>query len=307
MSNNKPQIQTLTPAQKALVPQYYETFKQIGISTTPCDRAKAEKALVELQHYLKLPTPRILWAENPYEAAIMAAMVKKGSKNITQAELNEQASAMSHGSFSAYWVSTYSFIARELDVERDNLIELVEDVINNTGSYFTFEGLIIVSEKPSSIIMTDDAQPVLHNENGPALSYNGGFNIYCLNGQRMPDWLFTTPKDQINPADVLSIENVEVRLEAIKWFGMQHFREALNVKVLDASNCSNEYELWEMKLKIRGNTIKAKALRMKNPSEDKIHVEGVEDSCKTVEDALLSRIPKHLRDKYGTKLAGARA
>jgi len=299
-------IETLTPEQEAKIPEYFKKFESIGLSVTPCDRVKAEKALTDAQEFLGLPVPKFIWTDSPEVAITVAAMAKKGSKNITQSDIVDQVGAASYGSFEAYWVSTYSYIANELPVQHDGkLIKIVEDIVNNTGVYFTFEGLIIVSEKPIKISM--NADKVLHNETGFALEYKDNTGIYALNGVRMPAWLFETPKEQINPSKILGITNVEQRLEAIRWYGMENFRDALKVKVLDASNDQYEYELWEMTLDVNGREVKERALRMKNPSEDKYHVEGVADTVKTVEEALAFRMPERLRNKYGFKMAGLRA
>lgn len=181
-------ISSLTPEQQAKIPEYLEKFKSIGLSTEPTDRTKAEAAILRSYEYLnkKDPAnwsknPEFVWAESPIEGAVLAAQFAKGSEDVTTEEIRAQADNASFGSFDAYWVSTYSYIANELPVEVDELHEIVTDIVKECGVYWTFEDLVVMTPKPVKIAMEDEK---LHSVDGMALAYGNGDGLYAYKGDR---------------------------------------------------------------------------------------------------------------------------
>lgn len=179
-------ISELTPEQEAKIPEYLEKFRKIGLSTDPTDRVKAEAAINRSYDYLSKqnlckPNPEIIWADSPMKGIVLAAQHAKGDLKVTDQEIQAQASLASYGSFEAYWASTYLFITNELPVEKDELADIVYDIISNCGVYWTFEDLVIITPKPSQIVMRNDK---LHNTQGMALEYANGDGIYCIDGER---------------------------------------------------------------------------------------------------------------------------
>jgi hypothetical protein len=183
---SRPKIEELTPEQQARIPFYLEKFKNIGLSTRPTDRAKAEAAVKRSYTYLKMQEPEIFWAEDPFSGARMAAQFANGVENPTGKQIAEQAEHASYGSFNAYWVAFYSFVARELPVERDELIEIVEDIVEECGVYWTFEDAVILTPKPVKISMVDDK---LHDSEDMAIKYANGAGLYAINGELVPSLL----------------------------------------------------------------------------------------------------------------------
>jgi hypothetical protein len=203
MSNEK--IDKLTPEQEKMLPVYEKRYLEIGLSTEPCDRVKAEEALRESYDYLKLPQPKkIVWVDSPFVGAKLAAALAEGKKTqllmdvapelavdpncnpwngpietLTIDEVRRQGDTASYGSFDAYWVSFYSFIAEQLPVKKDKLIEIVNKIIRDCGVYWTFDEVIIVSEKPKAIHLKDKK---LHSLDGLALEYRDGSGLYAVNG-----------------------------------------------------------------------------------------------------------------------------
>lgn len=186
MEENK-QITELTEEQKAKIPEYRERFRQIAISTEPTNKAKAEAAILRSCEYLHKKDPshdkvvEFVWADDPIAGAKLAAGYAKGDADVTQEEVRAQAELASYGSFEAYWVSTYSFIANELPVEKDDLHEIVTDIVKECGVFWKFKGLFVMTPKPCEIHMKEDK---LHNTEGMAIRYANGTGIYAYNGER---------------------------------------------------------------------------------------------------------------------------
>ena len=182
-------IEKLTEEQKKQIPVYLERYRQIGLSTEPTDRAKAEAAVTASRLYLKQSVPKYVWAKDPFEGAVLAAQTLKGSLNVTPEEVKEQASKASYGSFEAYWISFYAFIAEQLPVQKDNLIDIVKEIVTHCGVYWSFEDTVIMSPKPSAIHMKDKK---LHNPDGFALEYASGRGVVALEGKRYSSLLEAT-------------------------------------------------------------------------------------------------------------------
>lgn len=185
---SKQQINELTPEQEAKIPEYRERFLQIGLSTEPTNKEKAEAAIRRSYEYLHksdpkmcVPNPEFVWADSPKLGAKLAAQYAKGTQDVTPEEIKEQADMASYGSFEAYWVSTYSFIANELDVEKDELTDIVTDIVKECGVYWTFEDLVVVTPKPTKIVMQDEK---LSCTTGPAIEYSNGEAVYAYKGER---------------------------------------------------------------------------------------------------------------------------
>lgn len=197
-------IDKLTPEQEAMLPVYEKRYLEIGLSTEPCDRVRAETAIKESYKYLKLADVKtVIWADSPFAGAKLAASLAEGKPiqelidinpelalhedgsvlpavKLTTDEVRKQGDTASYGSFDAYWVSFYSFIAEQLPVQKDNLIEIINEIVKNTGVYWTFEEVVVCTEKPIAIHMKDKK---LHCLTGKALEYKDGSGLYAINGE----------------------------------------------------------------------------------------------------------------------------
>jgi hypothetical protein len=184
MSNQK-LIESLTPEQEAKIPEYEKRFLEIGLSTAPTDKTAAENAVRNMYKYLgKTNTefsnvPDFIWAESPFQGATLAAKLAKGSEDVTLQEVRDQAELANYGSFEAYWVSTYAYIAEVLPVQKDELTSIAVDIVTNCGVFWMFEKVVVMTPKPSVIQMKENN---LHCEDGPALAWGNGDGIYAING-----------------------------------------------------------------------------------------------------------------------------
>lgn len=174
-------INSLTPEQEALLPVYREQYREIGLSTRRTNRAKAEAAIKRAYKYLKFKEPEIVWEDNPFKGARKAAELLKGTTDVTKQEIADQASKASYGSFEAYWVSFYAFIGEQLPVKKDDLLDIVKDIVAECGVYWTFEDIVVLTDKPTEIQMKDGK---LHNPTGKALAYEDGSGLYAYEGTR---------------------------------------------------------------------------------------------------------------------------
>lgn len=174
-------ITELTKEQEAMIPVFLEKYQNIGLSTEPTDKGKAEAAVKASYAYLKHSEPEIVWAEDPFEGAKLAAQYAAGNEVVTDEQIRDQASLASYGSFEAQWVVFYAYIDEVLGIRKDELIDIAKDIVQHCGLYWTFDGLVVMTPKPTKIHMVDNK---LHNPEGLALAYSTGRGIYAIDGVR---------------------------------------------------------------------------------------------------------------------------
>ena len=77
-------IEKLTAAQTAKLSDYAKRWTEIGLSTTPADRPRAEAAIIEMYRVAGLPAPRIVWCGSPMAQGLTRAIIldQKLLKNI---------------------------------------------------------------------------------------------------------------------------------------------------------------------------------------------------------------------------------
>lgn len=285
-------INKLTKEQEAKIPEYREQFRQIGLSTEPCNRPAAEAAITASYLYLGKKEPKYLWADSPQAGAELAAKAAAGNPKLSGKKLAEAAKQQlnyaSWGNVEAFWVSTYAFIQGELPVTPSPLLPIVAEIVKNVGWYWTFENLVICTERPKSLHFNADKR--LHRDLGPAIEYRDGFSVYALNGIRMPREYVMTPASELSVEQVMKEQNVDIRRELLRKIGLERFVKESGGKVLDEMvlEVNNKRCVYQL-LDVTFGEVTAKVLKMDNPSINAIHVEGVEDHCNTVKEALAWR------------------
>ena len=188
------------------------------------------------------------------------------------------------GQCDVHWVALYQF-SREIgcrfkavDVSR---IALWEGAARHCGWWWPCENIVVASDRPTETHWNTEYR--LHNSAGPAVLFSDGYALYALNGVRVPDWLATTPAEQLDPRKIVSIENAEQRREGVRKVGVERLVQQMGAKTLDRQG---DYELITLHL---GDERIRPYLKMRNPSLGVFHVEGVHPNCETVQEALTWR------------------
>lgn len=145
----------------------------------------------------------------------------------------------------------------------------------------------IVSDRPEILRLDNEGRP--HCEDGPSHRWRDGLEFYHLHGIRVPQWVIRTSKNAFTKEMILSEPNADIRREIIRKIGIEKAIDLLGAEVVDteAFEIGGVYELLMVDYDGRGE--KRPYLKMKNPSIDAYHIEGVEPSCRTVKQALMYR------------------
>lgn len=190
------------------------------------------------------------------------------------------------------WCSFYDYFLR-LGIIKSELMQSYLDLIKcGVFSYIFLDKVVVAIENP--IFVKRNERKQMHCTNGPCIKWGGGFEMYRLNGVRMTKEQVMTPAEQIDINSIIKEQNVEIRRELIRKVGIERFIQKSGAKVLDKKG---EYEL--LSINLSDEVSDARYLKMKNPSIDVWHVEGVEGD--TVQEALNWRAG-NMKEKWSPKV-----
>ena len=195
-----------------------------------------------------------------------------------------------YGQFDSGYFSFYEFMFNVLKI-KNPVEDLYSSYLKTTecGIIYPCDDFCVISNKPSNILMSNGQ---VHSDGSPAIEYRDGFKVWSLNGVRVPQYLAETPTEKLDLEFFKKEQNADVKAEFIKKYGVQRML-SLGKKMDDAHKSKNqwyvdsEYELYNLGSIF--NREKAVFLKMKNLTTGTYHVEGVDPSCNTVEEALKFR------------------
>jgi len=284
-------IDKLTPEQEAMIPQYVEKYTAIGLCTDRIDPDAAVKYAAKLYEFIQKPMPKVIVAKGPIDAWYLTNLYQLVTTksidpdNITD-DVKVEAKSIADtstiiwpyldGQFWASYVAYVKFM-QYIGMVIDTRIDIFEDQLQ-FGLVFTLDNFCIISDRMSECYRNANG---LHRDGGPAVSYLDGTKIWCLNGVNVPQWLAENPVNKIDISEFAKIQNAEVRREFIRKIGVERICMELGSVVIDKKD---EYELHEIDL--GGTTGKWPYLKMLNPSIGTWHMECVDQSCRTVDDAI---------------------
>jgi len=285
-------IEKLTPEQEALIPVYLERFREYGTQTGEVNQDECKKAIDAFYKWLKMDQPKKYYYTDSLEQGI-AKVKTLIDEDVSQFEL---ISSCNWGNIYAYWGCFYQFINEELPVERVEGIEFMESLFKYCPPFWMLDDAVVVARFPDELHFNDNNE--LHNPHGPSVLYPDGMALYTLNGIKVPDWVITTPKEDLDPTKILAIDNVEIRLAAMKHMGLEHFLDKINYKKIDEETVDGcNYQL--LLIDIEGKD--CEFLRMDNPSTDEVHIEGEPPGTKTVKEARARRLG--IKEEYLNNIA----
>lgn len=324
-------IKSLTKEQEEKMEIYKNAGLEVGLSTSPTRRARAEISLRKCYENVNLTPPTtIFWALSPKQAVLIkAAALKNFEKtktyleeqgdNLTseglvshmglkQEDYNKNISDFGYGAQESYWLYFYKYFHEVCNLDLKSVLPLIDLAQDVTWSAF-YDTFAILTEKPEVIKMSNK---VLHNPKGPSIRFKDGFSVYSLNGIMIPPKYMTNP---LTVSDIMRENNVDIRRELLRLIGLEQFCKETQAKVVDTFELETPVQSWPSKLESKykskfpnasldvkakinyrllditlSDGVTARVLEMENPSIDATHVEGVEDTCKTVKEALAWRL-----------------
>ena len=183
-----------------------------------------------------------------------------------------------YGQHDAPWLGFYDFFNNVCGLKKQTeRLEGLWVIAQNAGWFLPHENICWISERYNVCKLKGN---MIHCESGPAIAYPDGFEIYALNGVRVPRWLILTSSKDLDPHLLLKEENVEVRREIVRKVGIERICQGLGARRIDKMG---DYELLLLDM---GDNRMRPYLKMKNPSLGVYHIEGVPPGITTCEQAL---------------------
>jgi hypothetical protein len=189
----------------------------------------------------------------------------------------------------AYWLSFYRFfhehdLVKLSNTQFHNLVMLCD---SNVYDSIQLKGACICCEMPTRL--ERDEEHRLHSTTGHAIEWSDGWGFHALWGIRFPAELWASVVNKtIAPADVLRLDNIEQRMAAMRFLGLDYIFEALPTKVLHKSSRGNTL------FSIDGLTDGTEyALRYLCPSTKRQYVSFVPPEIGSEKDADLAMAWKH--------------
>jgi len=309
----KEKVDKLTPEQEADLAVWRDKGLAAGLNTDRIDKEKAVDIIHRLQTVVlgRQETPAVFF-ENPLEAILainLLAEDKYENPEQVRGKTKEEILKVTGkdkltfywpylvGSFDSYWLYFYDYFIKhdlvEIEPELKEKLYILFDCLS-LGLIYPLEDICFVTEKPAEIHLENGQ---LHYKTGPAISYNGDFKVYALNGVIVDQYLVETPEEELSMDYYNKQKNADVRTEFVRKFGIDRMME-FGKKIDSYENYNeewwtkSEYELYDMNKLFEGVEY-APHLKMTNPTTKIFHVEPVAPTCKTISEAL--------KDRFGDK------
>jgi len=144
-----------------------------------------------------------------------------------EAQVEDHIKVMIYGSQDSGWLSFYSFMHNELDLDLNKLNGLW-DMAKSCGWWAPYKNMVIFQDRPQHIKW--DEQKRLHNETGPSILYRDGFAVFSWHGVRIPgEWIENKPSAEV----AIKWENLEQRRAACEIVGWHNILRQLNARSID--------------------------------------------------------------------------
>jgi len=268
-------ITQLTPEQEAQMIDFREEWRKHGLSTEPIDKEKAASIITEMYKEIGKEQPKFIFCESPLEA--QKAMAKyqavwdhfskfhtsdqkvfaatnaffddpdsepKLKKSLDNIKVTYQSTDF-HGSMDAYWICFYEFPEKYLGIkyqpDDSRKLKMWSDLAKCCGWFWPREMYCFVSDRPE--VLSFNPRNRLHCEDGPAIRYRCGWELYYWNGVQVPkEWILA--KGSITKKVVTSEKNAEKRRVLREILGATAYFEVLGgVVVLDEDTDNQGYPM----------------------------------------------------------------
>ena len=304
-------INELTEDQERKLPEYFAKWNRVGKEYAPIDREKTVPLLKKYLGFADIKPKIFLFLDSPMACQLSINFLKKLDSQLDSqlsrqlysqlssqlySQLSSQLSRQKldffplgwfyqRGNIGAGYAAFYDFLVSEVIKPSDEVLRVwnIFKTITQTMHYFfIFRDIVFISEKPRHLHFSGNN---LHSAKGPAAEYKDGYSLHALNGVAVDKEVVETPAEKLDPKIILKTKNTEVRREIVRKIGIERVIMKLGAKSLDKS-ANGVYELLDINL---GDGRVRPYLKMRNPSINTWHVEGVHPDCKTVEAALAWR------------------
>lgn len=216
-------ITKLTPEQEARMKEYTDMGLAVGLCTDRVNFDEAREALIGMYRNVDLTPPTdIRFARGPREAYDIFKQI------FPDRQYSQFIDNCMFGNHESYWLYFYKYFNDVVGIELEKLPALVK-YAQCAGWCYLDADVAIIMDRPSVIKM--DEMNRTHCENGPAIRFEDGFEVYIWHGVRVPKaWI---ADKSLTPGEALKQQNMELRRAACEILGWNNIIEQLNSTVID--------------------------------------------------------------------------
>jgi len=147
------------------------------------------------------------------------------------------------------------------------------------SGYHLYSKEAVLVRKPK--LLTLDENGKLHNEVQKCMEYRDGWGFYAWHGTKVPEYVITTPKEQITKEVWLKEENQEIKRCLVEKVGYDKFMEWFKPATIDTWA---DYKLHRIFEQVDGEELRL--LQMKDTSTERIYFLRVPPTVKTCREAV---------------------
>ncbi len=145
------------------------------------------------------------------------------------------------GSMDAYWISYYQFPEKFLGVEYSindkKILDIWSNLAKSCSWFWCYENYCFVSDRPEKLSF--NTQNRLHCEDGPAVRWIDGWEIYYWNGIEVPkQWILD--KNSITKETIINEKNAEKRRCIREIIGTKRYANLIDIKEIDKDHVNGQ-------------------------------------------------------------------
>jgi hypothetical protein len=190
-----------------------------------------------------------------YEAAAAAAQQARGRApgNEVRAALGQGLSLgnlpylLLQGQFDAGRAAWTSFLREVCRVELAGEIwdraRAYEETVQSASFWYLHPHFILACERPRELHCEVSGRDVhrLHRQDGPAVSWPGGWGVHSIQGRRVPGWVVEHP-ERITLAHIEEESNAELRRILLERYGFARYISDCGAEVVDSLPLTHDIE-----------------------------------------------------------------
>ncbi len=253
-------IEKLTPAQEARFAEFVARWKEIGLSTAPADRPRAEAGIAKAYAAAGLKPPRVVWCSSPLSMGLTRAVVlnfAKEVKTVASVRASVWASVGAsvwasvgasvrdsvrdsvwdsvgasvgdsvYGQHDASWLGFYEFFREALGLKsQTEPLAGMTEIAQAAGWFLPHAEICWVAERHNTLRL--DTRGWLHADDGPAFGYPDGWGEYYWHGTRVSPEIVLRP-ETITASAIAAEGNAELRRIMVERYEGLRYRGAYMV------------------------------------------------------------------------------
>ena len=149
------------------------------------------------------------------------------------------------GTHDGAWIAYYKF-ANEIGVPYSTdaaiILNYHDMYARNALWCNAYSEICFISDRPTTVLMERESDSLrLHSENGPALEFADGYQVYAWHGIRVSPHIIDEP-EKITVAEIDGETNAEIRRVMMGRYGMDRFLRDTNIEPFHKDDCGILYK-----------------------------------------------------------------